>query len=93
MATKQKRDLDLMPVINKAVKLYESKLGDAALHMLYPQGVKIIGSKLTQEAEFVKNYSVRVWTVRYDGKLLFRRHRADLMGIKYKYESPVFGDE
>lgn len=92
MATKLKRDLDLMPVINKAVKRYEGKLGDEALRMLYPQGIKLVPEKITQEAEFVKHYSVRVWTVRYDGKLLFRRHRADLIGIKYKYESPVFGD-
>lgn len=90
---KLKRDLDLMPVINKAVNRYESKLGSEALRMLYPQGVKIMKEKVTQEAEFVKNYSVKVWTVRYDGKLLFRRFRDDLIGIKYRYESPVFGDK
>lgn len=90
---KLKRELDLMPVINKAVNRYESKLGGEALRMLYPQGVKIMKEKVTQEAEFVKEYSIKVWTVRYDGKLLFRRFRDDLIGIKYRYESPVFGDK
>ncbi|HBX44462.1 MAG TPA: hypothetical protein DEG28_01015 [Porphyromonadaceae bacterium] len=49
-------------------------------------------SDFTFEDEKVKNYSRKMFTVRCRGKLLFRRFPADLHGLCFKYESPIFNN-
>lgn len=90
---KMKKELDLISFINKKVNEYETKLANKAMRVLYPQGFVFDKTKLTQCYESVKEYAINVWTVRYDGKLLFRRYMSDSSVFIYEYESPVFGDK
>lgn len=88
---KIKRELDLGPVLERALVRYEQRIITAALLKLFPNE-KFIKEEFSIRPETVSGYAAPVTTVRYKGEVLMRRFSTDFLGLKYRFESPIFED-
>ena len=82
-------DLDLRPLLTRAMDAYELRIITQAIEKVAP------GEEFDAEALVVshaKGYIMDVYTVRYRGEIILRRYPTDLLGIKFHYESPIFND-
>lgn len=88
---KKLQTLDAEKELREIVSRHEIKIIIAALkcHGIYD----FHSDKTERTLEKVEHYSAPVVTQRYEGKILFRRYPMDLQGVKFRYESPIFGDK
>lgn len=84
-------DLDLRPLLTKTKDAYELQIISQAIKMVAP-GEEFESDALVVNYEEVKGFSMDVYTVRYRGEIIMRRFPADMFGIMYHYESPIFDD-
>ncbi len=68
------------------------KVATFAFGKLFPD--EIIQKDQIQVAyEKVEHYLSPIYTIRYKGKILCRRYREDIFGLKFRFESPIFETE
>lgn len=84
-------DLDLRPLLTKAMDAYELRIVTQAIEKAAP-GEEFDADALVVSQDKIKGYVVPVYTVRYRGEIIMRRFPTDLLGTKYHYESPIFND-
>ena len=84
--------VDMQPSVIKNVVRHGYEIAGLALQKLFP-GEVIFVEELTTGYETVKYHSEPVYTIRYKGKILCRRYSDDLLGVKYRFESPIFETE
>ena len=84
-------DLNLRPLLDRAMNAYELRIITQAIEKVAP-GEEFNSDALVVSRDKVTNYAVPVYTVRYRGEIIMRRTQADMLGTKYHYESPIFND-
>ena len=84
-------DLNLRPFLQMKMDAYELRIITGAIEKCYP-GEQFESSDLVVGREDVKGSAVGIYTVRYKGEIMMRRFPADLLGMKFHYESPIFND-
>ncbi|HBX45540.1 hypothetical protein [Limibacterium fermenti] len=86
-----KKEVDFSSLIENARCKNELKILEAAIKYHGITG-DIKDEDIAAKYEHVRHYGVGIYTLRYQGKLLFRRFRQDMEGIKFRYESPIFNN-
>jgi len=81
------KQLNLRPFVDRKAAAHENAW--LALEKLFP-GEVVDRKQLTVDKERVKNYSVKITTVRYRGEILFRRFVTSPDGMELRYESPIY---
>ena len=84
-------DLDLRPLLTRAMDAYELRVISQAIEKAAP-GEEFDAHALVISRDEVKGYTTDIYTVRYRGEIIMRRFPADMLGTKYRYESPIFND-
>lgn len=84
-------DLDLRPLLTKAMDAYELRIISQAIEKAAP-GEEFDADALVISCDEVKGCVTDIYTVRYKGEIIMRRFPADLLGTKFHYESPIFND-
>lgn len=84
-------DLDLRPLLARAMAAYELRIITQAIEKVAP-GEEFDADALVISRDKVTGCIMDVYTVRYRGEIILRRFPADLLGIKFHYESPIFND-
>lgn len=84
--------LDLKTDVIKKVLEHGYNVAGLAFLKLFP-GEVMSTENLSTCYETVKYHSEPVYTIRYKGKILCRRYSDDLLGFKYRFESPIFETE
>lgn len=85
-------DLDLRPLLTRAMEAYELRIITQAIEKAAP-GEEFDAPALVISLDEIKGYVVPVYTVRYRGEIIMRRFPADLLGTKFHYESPIFNQD
>ncbi|WP_377084703.1 hypothetical protein [Riemerella anatipestifer] len=76
--------IDLTLLIENKVKRKALKL---VIKWLSVKGIKKLEKeKISISYEKVPNYSISIYTIRYEGDLVLRRYSEDLEGLKYRFE-------
>ncbi|AGC39498.1 hypothetical protein [Riemerella anatipestifer] len=76
--------IDLTLLIENKVKRKALKL---VMKWLSVKGIKKLEKeKISISYEKVPNYSISIYTIRYEGDLVLRRYSEDLEGLKYRFE-------
>ena len=92
MAKKKiKSELDLTSVLEQAIVKHEQKIITAAFLKLFPNE-EFVKEEFSVGSEMVPGYAIPVTTMKYKGKILLRRFSTDFVGLKYRFESPIFED-
>ena len=86
---KDKRIFDVLESAKRAQDEYELNLAKRALKALFPSEILDI-KKITMDSTDKNECPGCTFTLKYDGKVLFRREYDG--GFSFRYESPVFGD-
>lgn len=84
-------DLDLRPLLTRAMDAYELRVISQAIEKAAP-GEEFDAHALIISRDEVKGYVTDIYTVRYKGEIIMRRFPANLLGTKFHYESPIFND-
>lgn len=84
-------DLDLRPLLTKAMDAYELRIISQAIEKAAP-GEEFDADALVISRDEVKGCTTGIYTVRYRGEIIMRRFPADLLRTKFHYESPIFND-
>lgn len=84
--------VDMQPSVIKKVVSHGYKVAGLALQKLFP-GEEILKEELIIGYERVEHYTSPVYTIRYKGEILCRRFSEDLLGFRYRFESPIFETE
>ncbi len=87
---KLKQEIDLTTAMTNALAEHEAKILRAVVKHLNIKNYDV--KELTAEYEDVKNFSRRIFTVRYKGELMYRRFPADIYGFLFRYEAPIFNN-
>jgi len=87
---KDKRIFDGNEAIAVAQSNFEKNLAARAIRALFPDGVVLDKKKITSDSTGKKERTGHTFTLKYDGKVLFRREYDG--GFSFRYESPAFGD-
>ncbi|MCU7571582.1 hypothetical protein N4241_10740 [Riemerella anatipestifer] len=76
--------IDLTLLIENNVKRKTIKL---VMKWLSVKGIKKLEKeKISISYEKVPNYSISIYTIRYEDELVLRRYSEDLDGLKYRFE-------
>ncbi|MBT0527106.1 hypothetical protein [Riemerella anatipestifer] len=76
--------IDLTLLIENKVKRKALKL---VIKWLSVKGIKKLEKeKISISYEKVPNYSISIYTIRYEEELVLRRYSEDLEGLKYRFE-------
>ncbi|MDY3352321.1 hypothetical protein PG357_10050 [Riemerella anatipestifer] len=76
--------IDLTLLIENKVKRKALKL---VMKWLSVKGIKKLEKeKISISYEKVPNYSISIYTIRYEDELVLRRYSEDLEGLKYRFE-------
>ncbi|MDY3547334.1 hypothetical protein PG291_01800 [Riemerella anatipestifer] len=75
--------IDLTLLIDNKIKRKTLKL---VMKWLSIKGKKLEQEKTSISYEKVPNYSISIYTIRYEGELVLRRYHEDLEGLKYRFE-------
>ncbi|MDY3528686.1 hypothetical protein PG593_02685 [Riemerella anatipestifer] len=76
--------IDLTLLIENKVKRKALKL---VMKWLSVKGIKKLEKeKISISYEEVPNYSISIYTIRYEDDLVLRRYSEDLEGLKYRFE-------
>ncbi len=87
---KIKSELDLTKKMENARAEHEAKILGAVLKHF---NINDYGREhLTGAYENVEKYSIRAFTVRYKGVLMYRRFQTDLFNPQFRYEAPIFNN-
>jgi hypothetical protein len=86
---KDKRIFDVLEVAKRVQDEYELNLATRALKALFPSGI-LDENKITMDTTGKNECPGCTSTLKYDGKVLFRREYDG--GFSFRYESPAFGD-
>ena len=92
MKTRLKPEIDYRTLLKREMGKRGSKIMSRALCHYGYHLEKVDLEKIQVRMENVKNYSVPIFTVRYEGNLLFRRFPNGLSGLEFRYESPIFNN-
>lgn len=84
-------DLDLRPLLTRAMDAYELRIITQAIEKVAP-GEEFDADALVISRDKVIDCAIDVYTVRYSGEIIMRRYPTDLLGIKFHYDSPIFND-
>lgn len=87
-----KQVLNLNNTVVRAVTNHTNKIAVQAFLQLFP-GEKMNTDYVQQGFEYVKNYTIPIYTLRYKGTILCRRYIDDVYGLKYRFESPIFENQ
>lgn len=82
-------DKDLEQYLYKRIDTFTKKVFVKAFKKLFPNE-NFDENKATVDFEDVKNYSMRILTVRYKGVIIYRRFPLDMTGCNFRYESIIF---
>ena len=86
---KDKRIFDVLEVAKRVQDEYELNLATRALKALFPSEI-LDENKITMDPTGKNECPGCTFTLKYDGKELFRREYDG--GFSFRYESPAFGD-
>ncbi|MDY3352276.1 hypothetical protein PG357_09825 [Riemerella anatipestifer] len=75
--------IDLTLLIDNKIKRKTLKL---VMKWLSTKGKKLEKEKISISYEKVPNYSISIYTIRYEDDLVLRRYSEDLEGLKYRFE-------
>ncbi|MCD5969529.1 hypothetical protein [Riemerella anatipestifer] len=75
--------IDLTLLIDNKIKRKTLKL---VMKWLSTKGKKLEKEKISISYEKVPNYSISIYTIRYEDELVLRRYSEDLEGLKYRFE-------
>lgn len=84
-----KRIFDVLEVAKRVQDEYEFSLATRALKALFPSDI-LDENKITMDSTDKNECPGCTFTLKYDGKVLFRREYDG--GFSFRYESPAFGD-
>ena len=84
-----KRIFDVLEVTKRVQDEYELNLATRALKALFPSEI-LDSKKITTDSTGKNECPGCTFTLKYDGKVLFRREYDG--GFSFRYESPVFDD-
>lgn len=87
---KDKRIFNGNEAIAVAQTKYEKNLAACAIRALFPDGVVLDKKKITSDSNGKNGCRGYTFTLKYDGKVLFRREYDG--EFSFRYESPAFGD-